>query len=326
MFEKFDMTVEMFMSNCRTNECTKATMENYSNVFRFYREFLEQNGFDDASPVATLKWKEHITSEDGKKSVSFRTLDLYLRTLKYLSDFGVDTCIYSAPFVVEKMFPPKKQVSKERNKEYNHVLDASDAVELMNAQRYTIEGRRTPTTFLREKAIVTLFLTSGMRNIELRNLTLDNLNFANGTIFCEITKGGKPRYVPFTEEAQKAINDYLNSGLRPHNVPNSAPLFGVVTNDGEWRAIERQELSAKVHSYVGGILGEEKAARSHALRHCFASTTLTSGASMESISQILGHSTTAITAQVYAKNLEPELLASNFGKTVSSMLKKEGVA
>ena len=326
MFEKFDSAVEMFMSNCRTNECTKATMETYRNVFKFYREFLEKNGFDDASAMATLKWKEHITSADGKKSVSFRTLDLYLRILKYLSDFGVDTCIYSSPFVVDKMFPPKKQVSKEKNKEYNHVLDASDAVALMNAQRYTIEGRRTPRTFVREKAIVTLFLTSGMRNIELRNLTMKNLNFANGTIFCEITKGGKPRYVPFTTEAQEAVNNYLNSGLRPTDLDFDAPLFGVVTNDGEWRAIGRQELSEKVHSYVSGVLGEEKAARSHALRHCFASTTLTSGASMESISQILGHSSTAITAQVYAKNLEPELTASNFGKMVSRMLKEEGVA
>lgn len=325
MFANFDTTVEMFMSNCRTNECTKATMETYSNVFKFYREFLEQNGFEDASAVATLKWKEHITSGNGKKSVSFRTLDMYLRILKYLSDFGVDTCIYSAPFVVEKMFPPKKQVSKEKNKEYNHVLDADDAVSLMSAQRYTIDGRRTPKTFVREKAIVTLFLTSGMRNIELRNLTLENLNFANGTIFCEVTKGGKPRYVPFTEEAQSAVNDYLNSGLRPYNLPNSAPLFGVVTKSGEWRGIARQELSTKVYSYVSGVLGEEKAARSHALRHAFGSINLTCGASLESISKILGHSNIA-TSRIYAKDLDPEATASNFGKMVSNMLKKEGVA
>ena len=325
MFEKFDSTVEMFMSNCRTNECTKATMENYSNVFRFYREFLAQNGFDDASAMATLKWKEHITSGNGKKSVSFRTLDLYLRTLKYLSDFGVDTCVYSSPFVVDKMFPPKKQVSKEKNKEYNHVLDASDAVALMNAQRYTIEGRRTPRTFVREKAIVTLFLTSGMRNIELRNLTVDNLNFSNGTIFCKITKGGKPRYVPFTDEAQDAVNNYLNSGLRPPEVPNNAPLFGVVTNSGEWRGMERTELSDRVKNYVSGILGKEKAARTHALRHAFGSINLTNGTSIEAISKILGHADIS-TSRIYAKDLDPELTASNFGKMVSRILKEEGVA
>ena len=325
MFEKYDSAVGMYMSNCRTNECTKATMETYSNVFRFYREFLEQNGFEEASAMATLKWKEHLTSNDGKKSVSFRTLDMYLRILKYLSDFAVDTCIYSAPFVVEKMFPPKKQVSKEKNKEYNHVLTAADAVALINAQRYTTEGRRTPRTFLREKAIVTTLLTSGMRNIEIRNLTINNLNFATGTIYCEITKGGKPRYVPFTEEAQAAINSYLNSGLRPFELPDSAPLFGVVTNDGDWRPLERQELSDNVYSYVSGVLGSEKASRSHALRHAFGSINLTSGVPMEPISNILGHSRLETTA-IYARDLEPELTASNFGKLVSRMLKEEGVA
>lgn len=318
MFEKYDSTVEMFMSNCRTNECTAATLETYGNVFRFYREFLAKNGFEDASAVATLKWKESL-------NVSFRTMDIYLRILKYLSDFGVDTCIYSAPFVVEKMFPPKKQVSKEKNKEYEHVLTKDDALALIEAERYTIKGRRTPRTFLRDKAIVTVFLTSGMRNIELRNLTLNNLNYANGTIFCEITKGGKPRFVPFTEEAQKAVNDYLNSGLRPHTADDSSPLFGVVTNSGEWRGIGRQELSGIVCGYVGGILGEEKAARSHALRHCFASVTLTNGTSMEAISAMLGHAEMA-TTRIYSKDLNPELTASNFAKNVSNMFKKEGVA
>lgn len=318
MLEKYDTTVEMFMSNCRTNECTSATMENYANIFRFYREFLAENGYEDASAVATLKWKESL-------SVSFRSLDLYLRVLKYLSDFGVDTCIYSAPFVVEKMFPPKKQVSKEKNKEYNHVLTADDAIALMSAQRYTIDGRRTPRTFIREKAIVTVFLTSGIRNIELRNLRMRNLNYGNGTIYCEVTKGGKPRYVPFTEEAQTAVNDYLNSGLRPFNLTADDFLFGVVTNSGEWRCMERTELSEKVNSYVSGILGEEKAARSHALRHAFASITLTNGTSMEAISAMLGHAEMA-TTRIYSKDLNPELTASNFAKNVSNIFKKEGVA
>lgn len=318
MFEKYDSTVEMFMSNCRTNECTDATMETYGNVFRFYREFLAKNGFEDASAVATLKWKESL-------NVSFRTMDIYLRILKYLSDFGVDTCIYSAPFVVEKMFPPKKQVSKEKNKEYNHVLTADDAIALMSAQRYTIDGRRTPRTFIREKAIVTVFLTSGIRNIELRNLRMRNLNYGNGTIYCEVTKGGKPRYVPFTEEAQTAVNDYLNSGLRPFSLTSDDFLFGVVTNSGEWRGFERTELSEKVYSYVSGVLGEEKASRTHALRHAFASVSLTGGTSIEAISNMLGHSRLQTTT-IYAKDLDPELTASNFAKTVSSIYKKEGIA
>lgn len=318
MLENYKTTVDMFMSNCRTNECTKATLETYANVFRFYREFLENNGYEDASAIATLKWKESL-------NVSFRTLDMYLRILKYLSDFGVDTCIYSAPFVVEKMFPPKKQISKEKNKEYDHVLDAQDAMALMSAERYTTEGRRTPRTFVREKAIVTVFLTSGMRNIELRNLKLRNLNFETGTIYCEVAKGGKPRYVPFTEEAQSAVNDYLNSGLRPYLLTSDDLLFGVVTNGGEWRGFERTELSEKVYSYVSGVLGEEKASRTHALRHAFASVSLTGGTSIEAISNMLGHSRLQTTA-IYAKDLDPELTASNFAKTVSSIYKKEGIA
>lgn len=324
MFERYDSVVKSFMSNCRTNKCTEETLKTYSNVFRFYREFLEKNEYDDACHTATTEWKEYLTSNDGKKSVSLRTLDMYLRILKYVSDYGVETCVYQAPFVIEKMFPPKKQVSKEKNKEYKHVLKIADMVALINAEKYTVKGHRTPRTFLREKAIVTMLLTSGMRNIEVRNLTLKNLNFGNSTIYCEITKGRKPRYVPFPVEAQKAVNAYLNSGLRPFELPFDAPLFGVLTDSGEWRKMERSELSDKISRYISGVIGDENASRSHALRHCFASTTLTDGTPMEAISQMLGHADMQ-TTRIYSQDLEPELSASNFANNVSNML-KEGAA
>ena len=88
--------------------------------------------------------------------------------------------------------------------------------------------------------------------------------------------------------------------------------------------MERTELSEKVNGYVSGILGEEKAARSHALRHAFGSINLTSGVSIEAISKVLGHADIS-TSRIYAKDLDPETTASNFGKMVSKML-KESVA
>lgn len=324
--KKYDTTVEAFISNIKSNGCSNETVKTYNNVFRYYRQFLTDNGYDGASMAATLAWKNAISPESGKDGckVSYVTLDYYLKVLKALSDFGVEMGTCDAPFVSEKIFPKKVLVAKEKNKAYEHILTKEDGIALLTAEKavYT----RTSKTFLREKAEVTMLILGGARNSELRNLTLDDLDFQNGIAHVTHGKGDKERYIPFPPEAQEAVNNYLNSGLRPSEVSSSAPLFGTITRSGEWRALERTELSELIYRFEKSIIGEEKASRSHALRHLFASIALTEGASIQDISQILGHSDTIVTTKIYAKQLEPEKLASAFGKSISNWFDKEGVA
>lgn len=324
--KRYDETVNAFISNVESNGCSDETVKTYSNIFRYYRNFLMENNFEDASMSATLAWKNAISPESGKdgKKVSYVTLNMYLKILKALSDFGIEMGLCDSPFVSEKIFPKKSSVSKEKNKPYDHILSKEDAVALLTAERsiYT----RTSNTFLREKAEVTMLILGGARNSELRELTLADLDFQNGIAHVIHGKGDKERYIPFPKGAQDAVSNYLNSGLRPSDVPMSAPLFGTVTRDGNWRGLERTELSELIYRYEKSILGEEKASRSHALRHLFASLALTEGESIQNISQVLGHSDLKTTQRIYAKNLNPEVLASAFGKSVSNWFEKEGVA
>lgn len=320
MFQKYDLAVKMFTENAEANELSAETIGSYSRSFKYYRSFLEENGFEEACIAATAQWKIALS-----KNVSITSADLYLHHLSYLSAFATEMQIFSEPFMSDKLFPSRKALKKERDAEYEHVLTKEDASALIYAEKAVFS--RTPHTFLREKAVVTLTIMSGLRNIELRNLALSDLNFEQGYIYARVTKGDKPRYVPFPEVAQNAVNAYLNSGLRPSDVSNSNFLFGVVTRTGEWRQFARTELSELIYKYEKSIIGEEKASRSHALRHCFASVCVTDGVDMNSISRILGHADTRITARIYAKDLAPENFASNMGLQVSSVFnRKEGCA
>lgn len=320
MFQKYDLVVKMYTENAEANELSAETINSYNRSFKYYREFLERNGFEEACMAATAQWKIELS-----KTVNVTSADLYLHHVSYLSEFAVEMQLFSDPFMSDKLFPSRKALKKERDKDYEHVLDKEDANALINATHAVFT--RTPHTFLREKAVITLTLMSGLRNIEIRNLALSDLNFGDGYIHVRITKGGKQRFVPFPEAAQSAVNAYLNSGLRPSDVSVDDFLFGVVTRGGEWRQFARTELSELIYKYEKSILGEEKASRSHALRHCFASVCVTDGVDMNSISRILGHADPRLTARVYAKDLEPESFASSVGFKVAEVFnKKEGVA
>lgn len=318
MYKNYDRAVMLYLSDCESNDLSGESITLYRRIFRYYREFLEKNGLEDASYEATSMWKTELHN-----NVTIVTMDLYLKQLCRLSQMAVKFKLYDEPFADEGILPKSKKVSKAKKNsrmEYEHVLSEDDVSALINAEKAIFA--KTPHTFKREKAVVTLALTTGLRNIELRNLRLKDLNFAEGYIFAHITKGDKPRFVPFVQVAQDCINDYLNSGLRPSSASMDDCLFGVNTRSGEWRPFERTELSELIYRYEKSIIGEEKASRSHALRHSFASRAYTRGIPLSDIAQILGHSDVQTTT-IYSKNLNPEKFASDFGQKMMETIEEE---
>lgn len=314
MLENYDKLVSLYIRNCRVNELSENTVASYERTFRYYRESLVSGGFTDACLEGTVSFKLSLTT-------SVVSTDLYLRHLSYLSDFAVTSGMYAEHFMKEDLMPPKKKVAAERHKEYEHVLTEEEIVTLATAESavYT----RTPHTFLRERAETVLFLMSGLRNSELRALTPADLDWENGIIHARVTKGDKPRYVSFGSTAQQAVAAYLKSGLRPDTAGMYEPLFGTVSKKtGEWKALERTQISDLIHNYTGSILGEDKAVRTHALRHGYSSLALENGVSMEQISESLGHASLA-TTKIYAQRLTKSAPAQNIAVTLDTIIKRK---
>ena len=303
MFETYDRITGLFLKNCRRNCLAENSVQTYARAFRYLREFAQREGFTDVDSRTVAAWKLSL-------EVSLTTLDQYLRSIQRLSEFAESCGEIDAPLVLPEILPPAKKVSQARHKEYAHVLDRDAALALMGADR-AVYGR-TPHTFLREKAAVTLLLTSGLRNTELRNLTPADLDWEHGKLQARVTKGDKPRSAPFSPAAMQAVAAYLKSGLRPADAADDDFLLGTVGKDGKWHGLGNQQLSALVFNYTKSILGESAACRTHALRHCMASAALESGHAMDEIAAVLGHSNIA-TTQIYAKRLNPDAALRSFG-------------
>ncbi len=155
---------------------------------------------------------------------------------------------------------------------------------------------------LRDRAIMELFYSSGLRVSELAGLMLQQVDLDNGYLRV-FGKGSKERVVPIGTQAAAALTDYLASG-RPHFVkPRTGSQLFLSERGG---ALSRQMLWVLVKKYAKRA-GITKPVKPHQLRHSFATHLLGGGADLRAIQEMLGHANIA-TTQIYTAVEEKRLL------------------
>ena len=160
---------------------------------------------------------------------------------------------------------------------------------------------------LRDRALLELFYSSGLRVSELAALALQQVDLENGFIRV-FGKGSKERIVPVGGQARDALATYLASG-RPHLVkPRTGSQF-FLNNRGS--ALSRVMLWMLVKKYAQRA-GIAKNVKPHGLRHSFATHLLTGGADLRAIQEMLGHASIS-TTQIYTA-VEPGRLLAQHAK------------
>ncbi len=155
---------------------------------------------------------------------------------------------------------------------------------------------------LRDRALLELCYSSGLRVSELCNLGLQSIDFDHGFIRV-FGKGSKERVIPVGENALAAVRDYVEHGrgsfLKSHS---GSDLF--LSNRG--KAISRKMFWVLIKQYAR-LAGIEKSVKPHMLRHCFATHLLAGGADLRAIQEMLGHADIS-TTQIYASVEQERLL------------------
>ena len=146
---------------------------------------------------------------------------------------------------------------------------------------------------LRDRAMLELFYSSGLRVSELAALTLQQVDLESG--FARVFgKGSKERVVPVGSRAREALAAWIASG-RPHFVKPRTRSELFLSSRGS--ALSRVSLWSivKKHARRAGI---KKTVKPHLLRHSFATHLLSGGADLRSIQEMLGHASIS-TTQIY---------------------------
>lgn len=208
--------------------------------------------------------------------------------LKYLAQRGIKSL---EPALVELPHVVRKQVTFLQYDEIERLLSEIDT---------------ETETGLRDRAIIELLFSGGLRVSELTKLNRDSINLSRRE-FIVRGKGSKDRPIFISETAADWVERYLEKrtdSLVPLFLNNSRNLQAADTS-GDYRRLTMRSVERIVQKYAK-LAGITKHVSPHTLRHSFATDLLMNGADLRSVQAMLGHSDIS-TTQIYTHVTDPHL-------------------
>jgi len=147
---------------------------------------------------------------------------------------------------------------------------------------------------LQARAVLEMLYGCGLRNSELRRLTVNDIDLTARILTVRLGKGQKDRKLPIGNSALHWLERYLK--LRNTLSPTTPFLF---LARGEKAPLTNGGLIFIIH-YYKSLAGINKKVVPHTLRHCFATHLLEEGAPLPAISALLGHNSLEAT-QIYTR-------------------------
>lgn len=277
-----------YLKFCVTSEMSECTIDVAQRTLKNLGSFLQSKSvvyLDEISTSILLDWRE---KEQAR--VSATSLRTYLSHISSFFSFCTDDVVgllEKSPYSTKIFRASKSAIKKKESEHYEHLLTEQQMVKIINATKPKRSLRKAENA--RNKAILIVLLTSGIRNSSLRAISEPDLDWENGRIWISVAKGGKSDYVPFPEVAQSVVKEYLTSGYRPSNLPLESPLFGRIDKDGCWVGYTRENLSGRVLWAIKDICGVD-GYRTHAMRHSMATILKRNGMDTSEVSELLMHS------------------------------------
>lgn len=299
--EKFDRAVAKYLHRCEKNKLSPNTVENYRRRLAMFRDFLVEIGARTIGFDTVEAWRDAM-EESGLES---STINRYLGDLSIFFA-ALQKPSYPAELRYEQNYVSEDFYIKTVTRPYEHVLPAN-AVSLLWRNKKPYKGYKN---WERNYAIVVTLLAQKIRNSELLDLRLCDVNFDEEYMVVRSGKGGKYREMDLEPICATAIKLYLASGARPVGLSADDYLFGTTAaheksaphgEQTSWHRGTRQWISALVERHVAAVTGEQ-GYRSHSMRHAGAVLALNTGESKEQIQADLGHSTIAVT-EIYTNRL-----------------------
>ncbi len=261
------------------------TAENYTLYLERFVEFTNDITVDKITSEIIRKYRLWLNryKNDNDNELSIITQSYHLIALRgflgYLSKRDIPSL---SPDKIELPKTARKQVT------FLHY----DEVERMLSQIDT-----SSDIGLRDRALIELLFSSGLRVSELVNLNRDHINTKRRE-FMVRGKGQKDRPIFLSENAASHVDNYLAS-----RIDNLPPLFlsysrnNVASINGDYRRLTARSVQRVIDRYTR-LAGITKHVSPHTMRHSFATDLLMNGADIRSVQSMLGHSNIS-TTQVY---------------------------
>jgi integrase/recombinase XerC/integrase/recombinase XerD len=168
---------------------------------------------------------------------------------------------------------------------------------------------------LRDYAIITLLLRTGLRTIEVIRANVEDITFKGSQRVLLVQGKGRDErdnFVLLTEKAYQPIAEYLATRGK---VNSSEPLFTSTSNNSKGERLSTRSISYIAKEGLKAIGLDERSFTAHSLRHTTAVNILRAGGSLETAQFTLRHSNPA-TTQIYTATLNEERRLQNSGEAL----------
>lgn len=265
---------------------SKKTAENYTLYIERFIEFAGDIKVSEISYELVRKYRLWLNRYEnyngvnlGKSTQAYHLIALR-RLLTYLSKRNIKSL---EPTKIELPKMTKPQVNFLHYEEVERLLGVIPQDTELD---------------LRDRAILELLFSSGLRVSELINLNRDHINTKRRE-FSVRGKGNKDRPIFISKTASQHIDNYLKS-----RKDNLSPLFinyskrcTTPSLDGNYRRLTARSVQRMIEKYAR-LAGITKKVSPHTMRHSFATDLLLNGADLRSVQSMLGHASIS-TTQIY---------------------------
>lgn len=262
----------------------KAYQNDLEDFTKFILEQYESEVIDDVNYPQIRNWIVFLV----EKGLSNRSVNRKLSALNTFYKFLLKTGDI-------KLNPLSKHKALKVNKKIQVPFSESEITAVLDDLCFdnSFEG-------LRNRLIIELFYSTGIRRIELVELKLSSINIDNKTLKV-LGKRNKERIVPLLESVVHTINKYLVARIELGYIKDENHLF--LTKKGI--KIYETLVYRIINDYFSRASSKVKKSP-HILRHSFATHLLNQGADLNAVKELLGHSSLAAT-QIYTHNSIAEL-------------------
>ena len=282
--KRINLISKRYVNYLESKGYSERSVRQYKGYLHLFSEYIKEIGVNDFIEVdkhIINSYQEHLYSGmDLSLRAQESRLCAMINFFKYLDRAG--KILYNPASNVEL---PKAKQTLPRN-----ILTERQMKKLLNTPNIDMP------LGLRDKAMLELFYSTGIRNTELRNLELYDIDFENGQISVIAGKGGKDRNIPVGDIALVYVKEYIDN-VRPGFAKEKDIKTLFLSRNGHkltddmipW-IVQKYTKKAKIKRKVGA----------HSIRHSFATHLLKHGAPVRYIQEMLGH-TSLDTTQRYTR-------------------------
>ena len=255
------------------------TMDAYKRDIKQFLMYLGDLGTKNLSDVKSTNIRDYIRvlSDGGMAPASISRIISSIRT--YYRFLSSENILDENPvLLINNPKLPKKLPDVLSEKEISLIINA-----IQESSQF----------YQRDKAIIELLYSCGIRVTELCNLEMSNL-FIDEDLIRVMGKGNKERLLPLGVRSKKYLEDYIKHSRNSH-IKKSGSSFVFVSRNGN--QLTRAMINIILNKWTQ-VSGLKKSVSPHKLRHSFATHLLEGGADLRFVQALLGHSDIS-TTQIY---------------------------